>query len=228
LRGGPDDHLLESPDRELLREMAGVEPDKQGANAVLPDGDKRATQRVALGNVGGGIAVFTWPGELQRQAQRLYDGGRAPRLLAAAAADGWDVERRPHLAYWRSRPGERLYMHPAPNLTAAEYVARWAGEDADKIRGYDRDEVRAELWPWLLHRGYATSVDASELDPFLERVKKANRDVHLRPGLAVIRRWTRDDVEALRQRGELAREIRDALGRILDALDDPPLPAAST
>ena len=226
MRAGPDDHLLESPDRDLLREVTGVEPDKHGANAVLPAGDKRATQRVALGNVGGGIVVFTWPGELQGQARRLYDGNGAPRLLAAAAADSWEVERRPHLAYWRSRPGERLYMHPAPNLTSVEYVARWAGEDADKIRAYSRDEARDELWPWLLERGYATPVDADELEPFLERVKKANRDVHLRPALALIRRWTREDVDALRLRDALAGEIRDALGRILEALDDPPLPIA--
>ena len=88
------------------------------------------------------------------------------------------------------------------------------------------DEAREKLWPWLLERGYATSVDADELDAFIERVSKANRDVHLRPGLALIRHWTRENVDALRLRGALAGEIRDALGRILEALDDLPLPAA--
>lgn len=207
--------------------MTGVVPDKHGAYAVLPDRDKRATQRVGLGNVGGGIAVLTWPGELRRQAQLLYDGHSASRLLAAAAAYDWEVELRPHLAYWRSRPGERLYMHPAPDLSSVDYVARWGGEDADRIRAYTRTEAREELWPWLLERGYATSPDADELDPFLERVRKANRDIHLRPGLALIRRWTREDVDALRLRGTLVGELRDALGRILEAMGDPPLPAAS-
>ena len=192
----------------------------------MPDRGNRATQRIALGNVSGGIVVLTWPGELQGQARRLYDGHRAPRVLAAAAADGWEVERRPHLAYWRSRPGERLYMHPAPNLSSLEYVARWAAEDADKIRAYSQDETREVLWPWLLRRGYATPVDTDQLGPFLARVKKANRDVHLRPGLALIRRWRREDVEALRGRNALAGAIRHALGRMLEALGDPPLPAA--
>ena len=118
-------------------------------------------------------------------------------------------------------------MHPAPNLTSVDYVARWAGEDADKICAYNRNEAREQLWPWLLQRGYATPVDADELEPFLERVKKANRDIHLRPGLALIRRWTREDVHALRLNGALADEIRGALSRLLEALDDPPLPATA-
>jgi hypothetical protein len=69
--------------------------------------------------------------------------------------------------------------------------------------------------------------DDRELEPFLERVTKANRDVHLRPALAVVRQWEREEVEELRRRSRLADEIRAALSRILAALDDPPLPAES-
>jgi hypothetical protein len=96
---GPDNRLLGTGNRELLREVTGVDPDRSGVNAVLPDTRKRATQRVGLGAVGGGIVVFTWPGELVDQARRLYDGSRAPRLLAAAGEGGRRVELRPHLAY---------------------------------------------------------------------------------------------------------------------------------
>lgn len=92
------------------------------------------------------------------------------------------------------------------------------------MRAYHRDEAREELWPWLLERGYATPVDADQFGPFLERVQKANRDVHLRPGLALIRVWTREDVDTLRRRGALAEAIRDAPSRILEALNDPALP----
>jgi hypothetical protein len=148
-------------------------------------------------------------------------------LLAAAHEGGWNVELRPHLAYWHSRPGERLYMHPKPSLTAAEYVARWSGADAARIGGHDRLSVRGELWPWLLERGYASSRDAGSLDPFLERVNKANRDVHLRPGLALIHRWEREGASELRRRGRLAEAIRAAMSSILSAIDDPPLPATS-
>lgn len=223
---GPDDHLLETPDRELLREVTGAEPDKAGVNAVLPDTKKRATQRVGLGAVGGGIVVFTWPGELMGQAKRLYDGSRAPRLLTSAAEGGWRVELRPHLAYWRSRPFERLYMHPRPTLAADEYVAAWAGADGQMLHSYTLEAVRDELWPWLLERGYATARDDVALEPFLGRLKKANRDAHLRPGLAIVRRWEREQVEALGRR-RLAEAIRTALGLLLAALDDPPLPAVS-
>jgi O-acetyl-ADP-ribose deacetylase len=222
----PDDHLLDSPDRDLLREVTGVEPDRSGKHAILPKGERRTTQRVGLGSVGDGIAVFTWPAELVSQAKRLYDGMRAPRLLAAADDGRWKVELRPHLAYWRSRPGERFYMHPKPTLTPALYASRWASADAGMIGGHDRMTVRTELWPWLLERGYASAQDTDLLEPFLERVNKANRDVHLRPGLALIRRWSREDANELRSRRRLAAEIRVALSHILLAVDDPPLPAA--
>jgi hypothetical protein len=70
----PDDHLLDSPDRDLLREVTGVEPDRSGKHAILPGAGRRSTQRVGLGDVGGAVVVFTWPGELAGQARRLYDG----------------------------------------------------------------------------------------------------------------------------------------------------------
>jgi hypothetical protein len=221
---GPDDRLLEAGDRELLREVTGVDPDRSGVNAVLPDTEKRATQRVGLGAVGGGIVVLTWPGELVHQARRLYDGSRASRLLAAASEGGWRVEMRPHLAYWRSRPFERLYMHPRSSMTADEYVDAWAGADSGRIRGYSLDETRDELWPWLRKRGYAAAQDHTELELFLERVKKANRTAHLRPGLALILRWEREQIEALGRR-RLAEEIRASLDLLIAALGDPPLPA---
>lgn len=224
---GPDDHLLDSPDRDLLRVVTGVEPDKPGKHAILPGKRGRSTQRIGLGDVGGGIVVFTWPGELAAQARRLYDGERAPRLLTAARMGSWSVDLRPHLAFWLSRPPERLYMHPTPALTPEQYASRWAGEDADKIGGHDLETVRDELWPWLIDRGYATVRDTELLEPFLERVGKRNRDVHLRPGLALMRRWELETVDALRRRGRLAEEIREAISGILAAADDPPLPAAS-
>jgi hypothetical protein len=120
-------------------------------------------------------------------------------------------------------------MHPAPEMTPEEYVSRWAGADADAIGGRrDPETVRRQLWPWLLERGYATARDTDLLEPFLAGVARRNRDVHLRPGLALIRRWELEEVVALRRRGRLAEEIREAVSRILAAIDDPPLPAAAS
>jgi hypothetical protein len=63
--------------------------------------------------------------------------------------------------------------------------------------------------------------DEPELDPFLERLEKRKRDAHLRPGLRLLRRWGRAEAASLRERGELAREIRAAVNRLLTAVDDP-------
>lgn len=224
VRGTDDLHLLESPIRELLREVTGVDPDRSGKHAVLR-ASVRSTQRLGMGDVGGGIVVFTWPAELVAQAEYLYTGGRAPRLLEAAAAGGWTVDTRPHLAFWRSSPPERLYTNPEPTMTPERYVARWAGEDGKKIGGHQPESVRDELWPWLIERGYATDPDSQLLEPFLERVAKRNRDVHLRPGLCLMRRWERERVDELRQHGELVGEIRTAVNLLLEEVGDPSLPA---
>ena len=110
-------------------------------------------------------------------------------------------------------------------MSTAVQTAR--GSDADKIGGHHPETIRNELWPWLLERGYATDRDVELLEPFLDRIKKANRDVHLRPGLALIRPWDRTGAVEKRRRGRLAAEIRTELSLILDALCDPPLPAAT-
>jgi hypothetical protein len=221
---GMDDLYLDSPMPELLREVTGVEPDRSRKHAMLRAAGVRSTQRLALGEVAGGVVAFTWPAELIDQAEYLYDGARAPRLLTAAREGSWEVDVRPHLAFWRSTPPERLYMNPDPTMTAEKYVERWAGADGKKIGGHDPDTIRGDLWPWLLERGYATKSDTELLEPFLARVAKRKRDVHLRPGLCITRRWNHRDVAELRSRGQLANEIRSAVNRLLAAVGDPSLP----
>ena len=62
-------------------------------------------------------------------------------------------------------------------MTVGECVARWTGTDGEMIGGHHLETVRDELWPWLLERGYATDDDTELLEPFLNRVRKRNRDV---------------------------------------------------
>jgi hypothetical protein len=116
-------------------------------------------------------------------------------------------------------------MSPEPSITAEEYVARWAGADGERIGAHRGDAVRAELWPWLLERGYATGPDTELLEPFLERVAKRNRDVHLRPGLSLRRHWGREEVARLGRRDEFTERVRASLNDLLVAVGDPPLPA---
>lgn len=224
MRGAADLHLVETPLPELLREVTGLAPVPSGVHVMLKAAGVWSTQRLALGDVAGGVVAFTWPAELQKQAEHVYNGERGPRLLEAARAGGWEVDTRPHLAFWRSSPDERLYTNPIPTMSAEEYVAAWAGEDGRRIGAHEADVVRSELWPWLLDRGYASREDERELEPFLDRLQKRKRPAHLRPGLRLLRRWGRDETQALRARGELASEIRSAVNHLLHAVDDPALP----
>jgi hypothetical protein len=104
VRGTDDLYLLDSRLPELLREVTGVEPDRSQKHAMLQAAGLRSTQRLALGDVGGGVVAFTWPAELVEQAEYLYDGVRAPRLLTATRKGSREVDARPHLAFWRSSP----------------------------------------------------------------------------------------------------------------------------
>jgi O-acetyl-ADP-ribose deacetylase len=226
VRGLSDLHLLETPEPDLLHEVTGLELERSGHVLLDERTGIRSTQRLALGDVGGGIVVFTWPAELRPQARYLYRSGRAQRLLVAADEGHWKVDTRPHLAFWLSSPEERLYMNPT--IGPEDYVSRWSGSDFARIGQHDSETIRGGLWPWLLERGYASPDDEGEVDRFLARLAvKKRRAAHLRPGLRLLRCWGRDEVAELRRRCELAREIRAAVDQLLLAVDDPPLPARS-
>src|SRR5437016_13356298 len=152
MRGTDDLHLLETPLPQLLREVTGLDPEPSGGHVRLDRAGVRSTQRVAMGDVGGGIVAFTWPGELTAQARYLYDGGRAARLLRAARAGDWEVDLRPHLAFRNSRAAQRLYTNPT--IGVAEYIARWAGPDGRRIGQQEASTIQNEVWPWLQEGGY--------------------------------------------------------------------------
>ena len=224
MRGAAELDLLETPVPSLLRQVTGgLKTDPHGSFATLRAAGVRSTQRLAIGDVGGGIVVLTWPAELVEQAEHVYTAERGHRLLEAAAEGGWDVDLRPHLAFWLARPEERLYTNPRPTMAAEEYVARWEGDDDERIGAHPRQTVRGELWPWLLERGYASAKDEDELEPFIGRLESRRRDAHLRPALRLLRRWEREDVAALGGHDQLAHVVREAMNRLLRAVDDPPL-----
>ena len=115
----------------------------------------RSAQRLAFGDVGGGIVVGLWPAELKRQADYLYTDGRGGAMVAAATQRGWEVRPSPHLAFFNSAPAQRLYMDP--ELDAEVYAERWEGADGRLIGQHSGEEVRHHLWPWLKQRGYASA-----------------------------------------------------------------------
>jgi hypothetical protein len=220
VRGFGDRHLLDDPATDLLREITGLELERD-AHARIDLAGVRSTQRLALGEVGGGIALFTWPAELKPQATYLYTGDRGARLLTAARADSWDIDARPHLAFRWARPEQRLYLNPTVGVD--DYVAGWSGPDARWIGAHPRETVSGELWPWLRERGYASATDDEELEPFLERLARMRQAAHLRPALRLLRRWTPAEVATLRGEGALASDVRTAVNHLLAAVGDPPL-----
>jgi hypothetical protein len=90
VRGLRDIHLLDSPRPELLEPVTGIPTDASGKHAMLKSAGVRSTQRIGLGEVGGGIVVFNWTAP-----RVLARAGPRPALHEPAAAD--DGRRVPKL-----------------------------------------------------------------------------------------------------------------------------------
>lgn len=168
----------------------------------------RSLQRAALEERPGRLVLAVWPGELKGEARALYGGDRAAALLALS---GWELTPRPHLGFYGASPPQRLYTTTA--LAPAAYVRAWQ-EDLDRVHAYELGELRDVLFPWLVARGYASPHDRDGL-PRFERLA-GRRAIHLRPAIRAVRSVTPEP-----------RAIRTALGDLLAALDEPPLPIAS-
>jgi hypothetical protein len=178
---GADDVDFATPRPGLLREISGIEPEPLGVHVLLAGHGVRSTQRLALGDVGGGLVAALWPGELKPQALHLYRAGRSIAMISAARKLGWSARPSPHIGFFNSAAALRLYLDP--EIDAAEFARRWEETDGEWIRQYPRDEVRSTLWPWLKRRGYADDGDADEvLDRFLSILGK--RPAHPPPRLA--------------------------------------------
>lgn len=216
--GADDVSWFDSPHPDLLREITGIEPEPAGVHVLL---DKhlgvQSTQRLAIGDVGGNVIVALWPAEMKSQAEYLYESGRAQAMLSAARDCGWDAEPSPHLAFFNSRPSQRLYM--SPDITAEEYARRWSASDAHMIGRHPTEAAREALWPWLKERGYVDDRDDDVFERFA--LMLGSRRVDLRPGLRLKRRW--QELETSER--QLAAAIRNDVNAILRAAGEPSLPA---
>jgi len=94
-------------------------------------------------------------------------------------------------------------------------------DDLDHVHSYSRDAVVTELWPWLLRRGYVGERDLALMEEFVSRLPRP--DAHLRPGVAVRRRWALEDANRLQAEGGLTTALREAVATVLDTLGEPPL-----
>jgi hypothetical protein len=219
--GADDIGFFDSPRPQLLRKIGGIKPEPSGIHVLLEKHGIQSVQRLALGDIGGGIVVALWPAELKAQADHIYSNGRGKAMVAAARQRGWDAAASPHLAFFTSAPEQRLYM--APKISAEDYAERWEGEDRQWIGQYTAEEVQQDVWPWLKERGYASAEDDDALHAFLTILGR--RKAHLRPGMRFRRRWDAPDTERLGDRAVLD-QVRADVNAILRAAEDPPLPAS--
>ena len=224
---GADGHeLFGDPRPELLIDVARVQPEPGGEWVNLEDRlHFRSTQRLRISDlaVGGGVVVATSPAELARQARYLYRHVRGSALVAAAIERGWTVEPSPHIAYWRSSPGRRLYMRPL--VAPLDYVVCWEDEDAlRRVGNHTREDVEHELWPWLKQMGFADDGDDAVLLRFLDE-SLGNRPAQMRPGLRFRRVWT--PAEAAELGSALAETIRSQFDAVFAAAHEPALRSAS-
>lgn len=209
--------------RSLLRDATGIQPERAGLVHVRLDTALGAAslQRAVLDvdESENRLVLHVWPGELKRQAEFLYAAANAERLceLLDEPGGGWQVQPQPLLGFRNAPVRTRLYMTCA--LHPAEYARRWQGPDWKKVGAHHRNHIRAELWPWLLERGYASPQDEIKLDPFLRALGR--RFAHLRPAIHVSRAWDWEQALDLDDAGLLAKEIADALNRVLELLGEP-------
>jgi hypothetical protein len=180
---------------------------------------KRSTQRLSLQSLNTGLALYTWPAELVPQAKATYQTGRAQRLLdfLATKPGPWRVRPNVHLAYRNAPVEQRLYLHC--HLGIDTYIRNWTGDDFGRVRSCPRDQVREDLWPWLMEHRYATSEDEAGLPEFLRRLGR--RDAHLRPGIQLKRMWPWPDAAELQRSKSLTSNVRDAIIEIFAVLDEP-------
>jgi hypothetical protein len=81
-----------------------------------------------------------------------------------------------------------------------------------------RDEV-ADFghFRWLLDRGYAREDERDSLAEWLDS-KPPRIQLHIRPGIQLVKEWPYDDVLAPSRRREFVAEVHSAIDRVLSAL----------
>jgi TIR domain len=211
--------LFHNPRPELLADVTGIRP-KPGEAWVDIQGRLgfRSTQRLWISDVDDGVAAATWPAETAGQARYLYDRKLGTALVSAAIDLGWIVEPSPHIAFYNSKPGSRLYIRPP--VAPLDYVACWQEKGALGRVRYPRDDVERQLWPWLKNRGLVDDSDDAELRRFLsDFLHMPHAD--MRPGLRFRRIWT--SAEAARLGPTLAETIRSEFDAVFATVDEPAL-----
>jgi hypothetical protein len=164
-----------------------------------------------------------WPAELKPQYRCVYsDRTKVEALIKLENHAGWTLQANFQLAHRFAQPLQRWY--PCRHLSGPVYVNQWIDDFREGCAGgRTLDEIAdPRFFHWLVERSYARDSERGSLEDWVNS-KPSRTQVHIRPGIQVLRTWPYADVFAQdRKRGFVA-DVREAIDRMLYALDEPKL-----
>jgi hypothetical protein len=183
----------------------------------------RAFDRVSIWIDGDHVRLGMWPAELQPQYTLVYsDATKVQALIELENHAGWALQANFQLAHRFAQPLQRWY--PDRHLPGPVYVHQWIDDFHEGCAGgRTLDEVAdPRFFDWLVARSYADDSELGSLNDWLNS-KPSGIQVHTRPGIQVLRTWPSADAFAQDRTGEFVAEVRDAIDRVMSALDEPKL-----
>ncbi len=209
--------------RSVLSEATGLEAaeSERGACVKFPGKRVTSTQRVALEVCGDVLELRTWPAELKEQAEHLYKNpARVEALIRLLGQEGWVLRPNFHVSFFNAPGPARWYTDCT--VSPEQYLRQWI-EDAPEIGGCRRTKLEdPSFWDWLRQRGYASPEDRHGLKDLLDS-NPTRQSFHIRPSIAVVKRWPMEEAKSLDKRGALCPAVRAAVDTVLGALEEPSL-----
>lgn len=178
----------------------------------------RGADRATLFTDGAYVRLGVWPAELQTQYTYIYsDPARVDALLQLATHEGFTIQPNFQLAHRFAQPLQRWY--PSRLLSAEDYVHQWIDDfHGGRAGGRTREQIAdPHFFWWLVDRRYARDSEEDSLREWLNS-KAAGIQIHVRPGIEIIRTWTYAEVFETDDPGEISAEVSKATNQILAAL----------
>lgn len=220
-RAGQNDDRVRRRLRAILEAATNITASDTRDPIISLDAHATSIERARLLRDGTDLTLAAWPAELKAQALWLYT--QPSRVARLGSLEGeFELSPNAHLAYRWAAPPQRFWLETP--FSVPEYLEFWSSEEGlSRIRQHSADEVRRELWPWLIQHGFASADDEANLESFLERA--GGRGVTPRPGVQVVKAWDYDEAVRLDgSDGVLSRQVLNGLNEIMAALDEPLLP----
>jgi len=196
----------ESADRALAATPAGAVIGRDAYLHIIDDGAN--------------VALSLYPADTLTQARAFYSHPTALAGLRELRRESeWDAAPNFHFGHIR-----RGLCWTCNRTDLDRYVDIWTG----RIKQGKEHELPQEqweaYWAWLESERIACAEDKPGFDHTFTDSKRSKASP--RPGIWLCRRWTLAEAERLdNSRGELTRQVREALDAALTAFGEPPLPA---